>query len=614
MILIGKKIYLCKPNLEPITVLNGIKTDTVNYDEQVKDYDKLEFEVDEYIVIDGQQVKSNGYDDLDVYLYLYLEDIGNFQIQYPTIKNDGVKESKSIIAYSLDKEFADKNWVSLKVNTGDEDSLEQLVENNLNKLGYAKSFIEFFNPQKQQLSFLHIMLKEKMPGWSVLDEDIDPLLWNKKFSLDEDNVNLYHLLTAVIAPKIECIFLFDTIHRRIKAISKYNINYDTNIFIGFRNLANSVDITVNEDSVFTRFNCEGNDGLTINNCNYNDSYIFDLSYFMRHPYMSQELVKKVQKWIDWRDDHRDEFINLSKSLAYKEEKISEIKNRVPNDGDNWKQWDDMEEELLNKNLDYYSALLTALQVSVDPNPIYEDEENKEGYIPWIDENGEINHDKYLSLLYELANGYGGYYTYYEVLNYIIPNIRIAIENLTLTVDNKKEYITDFETNWELYGINELTAKKKSYEDKLDILRDFSKSWSNMTDEEKAKYPNGEEQYNSSGRSQYIEILGYLGTESTRGSLLYYLKNLSEELETLNAEYDNTKQERNKYVEQAKITDPSYGFTEQEIVVVNILFHDTDYQNTNILTTSVDTTITTIDREKELFEDSSSNVNFQKFYH
>ena len=73
MILTGKKIYLCKPNLEPITVLNGIKIDTVNYDEQVKDYDKLEFDVDEYIVIDGKQVKSNGYDDLEVYLYLYLE-------------------------------------------------------------------------------------------------------------------------------------------------------------------------------------------------------------------------------------------------------------------------------------------------------------------------------------------------------------------------------------------------------------------------------------------------------------------------------------------------------------------------------------------------------------
>ena len=34
----------------------------------------------------------------------------------------------------------------------------------------------------------------------------------------------------------------------------------------------------------------------------------------------------------------------------------------------------------------------------------------------------------MNLLYNLANGYGGYYTYYEVLNYIIPNIEIAIEN------------------------------------------------------------------------------------------------------------------------------------------------------------------------------------------
>jgi hypothetical protein len=47
-------------------------------------------------------------------------------------------------------------------------------------------------------------------------------------------------------------------------------------------------------------------------------------------------------------------------------------------------------------------------VSVDPNPQYDENET---YIPWKNENDEIDHARYLSLLYDLANGYGGDYTY-----------------------------------------------------------------------------------------------------------------------------------------------------------------------------------------------------------
>ena len=196
----GKKIYLCTPDLQPITVLNGVKTDTVNYDTHLKDYDELTFEIDRYILVNGELVESNGYELVDVYLNLYLEDIGNFQMQYPIMSNDGQKETKTITAYSIEKEFENKDWKGFKVNTGETDSLEQLAEDNLDDLGFAKEFIIFYNPDRKDLSLLHLIL-EKMPGWSVIDDDIDPLLWEKKISISEDNTNLYALLTSIIAPK-----------------------------------------------------------------------------------------------------------------------------------------------------------------------------------------------------------------------------------------------------------------------------------------------------------------------------------------------------------------------------------------------------------------------------
>ena len=112
-----KKIYLCKPNLSPICYLNGVEADSVNIDKHVKDFDELSFTVDRYVNIDGKLVESNGYELLNVAMYLHVEDFGYFRMEYPALKNDGNHESKSIMAYSIEKEVFNADWVGLKINT-----------------------------------------------------------------------------------------------------------------------------------------------------------------------------------------------------------------------------------------------------------------------------------------------------------------------------------------------------------------------------------------------------------------------------------------------------------------------------------------------------------------
>ena len=426
-----KKIYLCDFNLHPLMVLNGVDTNSVEYSCHVKDYDELTFDVDEYIIIDGKKVKSLGYDLLLPYMTVYLEDLGMFQIQNPKTSNDGNSEKKSIIAYSLEKEFEDKNWLNFKCNTGDKDSLEQVAENNLNELGYAKEFVTFYNKNKHDLSFIHLLL-EKLPGWSVDDDDIDPVLWTRKLpAITKDNTNLYSLCCSYIAPRMEILFLFDTIHRKIKAIAKENLNdkkYESTVFISYRNLAQSIDIDVDEDSIFTRFNVRGDDDLNVINCNYGDYYVMNLDYFMCSPYMSNSLITKVKKWLEYRDTNRDKYIEVAKNASDASQKVNDIIHRNPADDLDIKQWDDMNEDGLNESLKYYNSLLTSLQVSVDPNW---DASNNDfsTYKPWTKADGSVDHDKYLEKLKAQENGYGGYYTYYDILHYIIPNIEIAIRNL-----------------------------------------------------------------------------------------------------------------------------------------------------------------------------------------
>ncbi len=200
-----------------------------------KGYSELSFEVDRFLSIDGELVESNGYEDLKPYMYLYLEDIGYFQMQAPSVNNDGNREVKSIESYSAEKEFEDKDWQGIKINTGEDDSYERLVEGNINDLKQTITYITMVNEEQPKLSFLHLIL-EKVSQWSI--GYIDPLIKHSKIpSLDIDNENLYAVMTSEVAPRMSCIFIFDYLNFKINVYHKNNLDFDTGLFIGFRNLA-----------------------------------------------------------------------------------------------------------------------------------------------------------------------------------------------------------------------------------------------------------------------------------------------------------------------------------------------------------------------------------------
>lgn len=599
-----KKIYLCDLNLKPITQLNGVQTDTVSLSKLAKDIGELTFEVDEYVTINGEQIKSNGYDDLDLYMTLCLEDTGMYQMQKPAESGDGQKHTKSVIAYSLEKEFEDKNWINFKVNTGAKDSLEQLATGNLNDMGFAKEFVSFYNPDNKELSFIDLVL-EYMPAWSYDPKDIDVLLVKKKMpSMEEKNISLYNLMTSRVAPRMECLFLFDTIHRKIKVVAKENLNdkkYESTVFIGYRNLAKQIDVSVNEDTVFTRFNCHGDNDLNILNVNYQDNYIYNLDYFTRYPYMSDELISKVKKWTEFRETHREEYISLSRQWADNQEASSELQNRVPSDDLNIKQWDEMNKEGLEESLKYYNTLLTSLQVSVDPNwKGNKDSNDYTGYEPWKKPDGSIDHERYLAELKKESNGYGGYYTYFDVLHYIIPNIEIALKNLDLPEDQKEEYKKNWETNWDLYGVLELEAKQKDFNNKLEKLKPYKKPWGELTPEEKKLHTN-EENYNIY-HQQYLEVAKHIDALNAAVIQRKAEKQIyDDKIKEINIS-------RNNLANQASLDNKEFGFTTSDLITIRSLFHDTDYQNTNILSTSLTTTRTEIDCELELYEDSVSKLS------
>lgn len=617
MIKHNSKIYLCRPDRTVICALNGVQINSVEYEQQLKDFNHLTFNVDRYIDIDGEYVESAGYEKLKDHMTIYLEGLDYFQLQEPTLQNDnGRYEYKTCEAYSDEKTFEDKDMKGLSFNKGTTDSMEMLATNNVDDMGYAKEYITFCNDRNHELSLMHLVL-DRVPGWSV--GYIDPAIKNEKYSFEADNTNAYAFLNTTVANVVKCVFYFDTINRTVSAYAKENIGKDTNIFIGWRNALNMLKMSPQTDIMYNALTIQGDEELDITRVNYGRSQIYNLDYYLTTNYFPQETIDKVKAWQKWQTDNHDTYIENGKKSAEYQAKIDEIYYRVPNDGIQIAQYKTMDQETLEKTLKMYEQMLTTIQVSVDIRDDYEkdskgnyvkwdkpDDIQNRVYKPWTTSSGEVDHEKYLALLKETNKGY---YTYQELRDYIIPNIKVAIQNLHLADDKKIDYNDEFESNWDLYGIKELEGKRDEYKKQImDILAAYQKEWNQLTDEEISKAGVKDEKTYNVFHKNFIKYKNWLGDENTEGSLLYKLKELNaqvDELETQKKPYDNVMTDMNTHSE---LNDPQFGLTDKEYTAVMNIVRMGDYTNNNIFTTSLDDAITSYEHCEELYQDGLKRIS------
>lgn len=617
MIKHNAKIYLCRPDRTVICALNGVQIKSVEYEQQLKDFNRLTFNVDRYIDVDGEYVESAGYEKLKDHMTIYLEGLDYFQLQEPSLQNDnGRYEYKACEAYSDEKTFEDKDMKGLSFNKGTKDSMEMLATNNVDDMGYAKEYITFCNDRNHELSLMHLVL-DRVPGWSV--GYIDPTIKNEKYSFEADNTNAYAFLNTTVANVVKCVFYFDTINRTVSAYAKENIGKDTNIFIGWRNALNMLKMTPQADTMYNALTIQGDEELDVTRVNYGRSQIYNLDYYLTTNYFPQETIDKIKTWQKWQIDNHAKYIENGKKSAEYQAKIDEINYRVPNDGIQIAQYKTMNQETLEKTLKMYEQMLTTIQVSVDTRDDHEKDSNgnytkwdkpddiqNRVYKPWTTPSGEVDHEKYLSLLKESNKGY---YTYQELRDYIIPNIKVAIQNLHLADDKKIDYNDEFESNWDLYGIKELEGKRDEYKKQiLDILAAYQKEWNQLTDEEISKAGVKDEKTYNVFHKNFIKYKNWLGDENTEGSLLYKLKELNaqvDELETKKKPYDDVMTDMNTHSE---LNDPQFGLTDKEYTAVMNIVRMGDYTNNNIFTTSLDDAITSYEHCEELYQDGLKRIS------
>lgn len=714
-------IYLAKVDGSIIGCLDNII---------VENNSNLSVGINKQFELDLEIIKSeddNWYDYLHEGMYLFVEKIGLFKMNQPSISNNGTRETKSIRAYSVESELEDKT-IAISINTGKKDSMEYLVQYDANeteelvnpytgipydwimlynafpeqlelfkyelehgeygsgdektvtdatkmakitaligliprlqnKIVYSNNpdgskdstlveyiipnytdgilssytltaqlgsrittLITFYTKYRNQLSLLPLILEGTDGAWTVgtiwgfTQGEIsgnDYSLVNKKFQFDT-NETIYSFLTQALADTTKCIINFDRLNRTVSMTPIEHFGNDTGIVIGYDTLVNSLEIATDEDKLATQLVVSGGDDLGIERVNFGSDRIDDLTYKMnalgsdgKRIYVSDSLAAKYATYLAFRETKRERYIELSKLYESYSQQISDIENRVPND-DLKTDWGTFTQDELRATLTSYKNLMATLK------SLYKSEYGAAG----MNQDGSINenyiknteywwdYDAYKSIIVELECALA-VYPYYSDQSYWT----------TAQINEYKNAIVAWETDWSLFGTVELQAKIDAYKQNMDVMleeqegvgsgeskstviRKYSygyeiKQWSELTNDEKASYGNSSDCYHYSTYMTYY---------NNANSAQTYLDSLVAQVDSLVTQQESAQAERISIVDEVQIA--TY-FTASEAKIINRLLRASDYQNDNIISTSIDTSSQKIDTMYELLEDAKNEVS------
>lgn len=277
--------------------------------------------------------EDNGYieplwDEITDFKYIYVPELNEY-FEITVENNDGESLYKTISGISACEAELSQSYVyNLEINT----------EADIARTDYTTPTI-FYDPLKPECSLLNRALY-KMPHYSI--KHVDASLMNIQRTFSADGTDVYSFLVNDVAEEIGCLFLFDSTDRSISVYDLYtycvdcgkrgefsdvcpecgstNLKYygeDTTIYVDTENLAESVTLTVDTDSVKNCFKLEaGDDDMTaaIVNLNPNGSdYIYYFSEEQKHD-MPAELVAKLESYDALVKSYEEEYEQVMKNM------------------------------------------------------------------------------------------------------------------------------------------------------------------------------------------------------------------------------------------------------------------------------------------------------------
>ena len=595
-------VYLATPSRIILCALNGIDYSSGNFEGKCNDVSTISFDVNQYVeTYTGQLVESNAYNWLSKFMKLYVTGIGWFIMDSPTTHGTGTKEYKTVTAQSVQSEYAQIPLDGWKVNCGTTDSLEMLVDGNVEEIEgveFAKEQIKFYNEKNHQLSLVNILV-EKVPGWKVGYVDNIPKEYKTiengevitksiylkdeigKFDLDYSDV--YSFITQEFEKFFNCIVEFDYENLIVNFYRVENFGKNTNITIGFRNVENSNEVTIDEENIFTKIRVSGANDLGIEQCNGGSNYLFKLDKFwLNNKFLTDPTIEKYKKWETFCVQARIDYTALSKEWNIQQDKISELYIRIPTSDCDPDKWDKLSDtELLTLKKDYEAQKLGYEKLYVD----------EEG-------NFDIN----------ALNASPDANIYHQIVDTILPNIQIEIDNRKLpTSEGEKDFIEEYLTNWKYYGINELEIKLKSYQDQAKLLAKshYDLTWERyqeLSKQDPEKYPALTEDGFKDKHNIY-EKNAYQMDENNKDSCAAALKARRDEVKKEEEKQKEISKKRTALSQKMSLEtwsdDTLGGFSKEELSELYHITKQTPYTNENIFTTNQDSLTDIVTTQSEL---------------
>ena len=417
------RIFLCESDKTRICQLETFNT-TGTF--KFNAYSELSFEVGRVYndVLTGGTKTFPFYDKIEAVRLVEVEYFGFFELQAPELIGDGIKESKSCTAYSLEYTLSQKYLENFYVNTGEIGSVE---------VSYADDTYGGINPdlirpvvlydqENKELSLLHLVLG-KVYGWSI--GYVDPTLCNVSRTFEVERESVYDFLMNEVCDKFNCYIVFDTENNKINVyaeslsqtfigdgttqefvleqpyaeIGEVSIDgykttgytydsltgrivldaapdngvkvkivdgalsaWETDVFVSFDNLSQEINVSYDADEIKTVLTVKGADNLDIREVNMGLPYIVDLSYFHSPDWMGQDLYEAYNDYL--ADYNASQTIYQENSQA-----INELNNDIAYE-QNRMSLDDIGIVTLQKDIDDTTVGKYFIRGGTAPNYYY----------------------------------------------------------------------------------------------------------------------------------------------------------------------------------------------------------------------------------------------------
>lgn len=643
-------IYVAKPTGDILGRPNGIKEETCKLKKTLTDMWELTFEVNKYVDENGDFSPSDFYESLSENMYLTLEsDTANtlFLIDAkPVTTNDGIQETKSITAHTAECELQQKFLRNFYINNGTPESQEYLAADNVDPYtGLPQEYIRLVNFDRPELSLLHLALQET--GWTV-DENLltsETEACTGKYQFSADGKDIYSFLMNEVAPTANVLFFFDRRKRRISFRSYPHIGRDTGICIGMRNLASRIQIESTTDAALItayRPACESGSGIEY--VNFGDPCLYNLDYFADthneygdYQYVTENFHDEYAAWKKKREDLRPNYTALTREYNQILLAVSELQNRLPNDGCSI-DYKTYKADELAFSLNAYEKALTAL-ITLYKND-YPD--------LYADPGTELDEAHLRTTVY--------WHDYFAYKCQIIPSVLEAMKiwyetdadgslkkgedgSYLLCENGNPAYagepamvkpVNAFLYEFDLYGLAELQAKKKAWMECVNLLyRDGFIASGTKESPEAYLTPDksGWEMLTADQKAQFTTITAFTDTLASYLDYMSFepranaitgtnckgiirlcedaISKRQSEIDSLQVRLTSIGAQRDTL---SSFVRPENHFSTENLRLFRLLTNEAEYSNKNIVTTNLDDIVTVIDAAEELYQDAKTRLD------